>query len=55
MNLWEDPKTSHIGWRTNLDAIHSAFVKDICNFPYEKFESKIGYENHALFIGGADS
>ena len=55
MNLVENPKTGHIGWRINLDSIHKAFETDIINFPYDKFESKISYENHALFVGGADS
>ena len=55
MNLCEDFKTGKVGWRINLDTIHNSFIKDIVSFPYEKFESKISYEKHALFIGGADS
>ena len=33
MNMKQDPHTKQIGWRINLDGIHSAFYKNIAKFP----------------------
>ena len=33
MNMKQDPVTKHIGWKINLDGIHSAFYNNIARFP----------------------
>lgn len=55
MNLNVNPSDGKIGWRVNVDAIHRAFDSDIINFPYDKFESKVTFDNPVLFVGGANS
>ena len=55
MNLTVNPSDGKVGWRVNLDAIHRAFVSDIVNFPFDKFESIVSFDKPSLFIGGADS
>merc|ERR1719347_1213298 len=51
MNMKQDPHTKQIGWRINLDGIHSAFYKNIAKFP----EVSGTFNRPTLFIGGSES
>lgn len=51
MNMKQDPDTKQIGWKINIDGIHSAFYKNIARFP-----SVSGtFSRPTLFIGGSES
>jgi len=52
MNMKQNPETKEIGWRINLDAIHSSFKNSIAVFP-----DLCGnvFEGKTLFLGGSDS
>ena len=51
MNMRQDPKTREIGWRINIDGIHSAFKESIAVFP----PITSTFSNPTLFIGGSES
>jgi len=53
MNMRQDPKTREIGWRINIDGIHSAFKESIAVFP--QLDDLSTFNLPTLFIGGADS
>jgi len=53
MNMKQDPISKQIGWKINIDGIHSAFKKEIAVFP--SLEKVAAFDRPTLFIGGADS